>query len=410
MDDDKKILKVHELTAKLKREIETHFSGLWVSGEISNYRGPHRSGHVYCTLKDAESQVPLVIWRSLASRLKFKLEEGMEVNIFGNVEIYAPRGNYQLIAQNLEPQGVGELQLAFRQLCEKLREEGLFEPEHKKTLPAYPRVIGIVSAPTGAALRDMLRILYRRDPRIHVYIYPTKVQGEGAAQEIARGIDWFNRFAEHNPLDLLIVGRGGGSLEDLWAFNEEVVARAIFSSALPVISAVGHEIDTTVADFVADRRAATPSEAAELALPEHAFLKERILMYQERLDEGLSSILDVRKQRLDELASELKYHSPAQRITQEVQRLDFLSEKLQRHMQHLLETSTQGLKHYQEQLDNLSPLGVLSRGYAIAQGLDGELVTKASSLKKGSPLLLRLKEGQVKVEVLEQSPDLPQSK
>ena len=266
-DDDQpeqQILTVTEVTEQIKELLETSFPNVWIEGEISNFSRP-RSGHCYLTLKDDEAQLPAVIWRSTASRLRFDLHDGLEVVCLGHLDVYPPRGRYQLIVREIEPKGIGALELAFRQLRDKLAKEGLFEPGYKKPLPAFSRRIAVVTSATGAAIRDFLEVLRRRWRGADVWIVPVRVQGEGAAEEIAAALEDVNRLADRP--DCIVVTRGGGSLEDLWAFNEEVVVRAIFASKIPVVSAIGHEIDVTLSDLVADVRALTPSEAAELVAP-----------------------------------------------------------------------------------------------------------------------------------------------
>lgn len=259
----KSILTISEITRRIRGSLEQEFFHVWVVGEISNMKRPI-SGHVYLTLKDADAQLQTVMFRSVASSVKFELKDGMEVLVFGSVTVYESRGQYQLIIEAIEPKGMGALQLAFLQLKERLGKEGLFDLAHKKALPLFPGKIAIVTSLTGAAIRDIIQVIHRRFAKVKILIYPVKVQGEGAAQEIAQAISDLNTIPD---IDVMIVGRGGGSLEDLWAFNEEVVARSIYASKIPVISAVGHEIDITISDLVADKRALTPTEAGELVVP-----------------------------------------------------------------------------------------------------------------------------------------------
>jgi len=261
---EEKIYTVSELTREIKQVLETGFPCLWVEGEISNFKR-HSSGHLYFTLKDENSQIRCAMWRYRANDLIFRPEDGMKVLVQGNLQVYEPGGYYQIIVQQVQPAGVGELQLAFEQLKKKLYAEGLFDEAHKKPIPIFPERIGVITSPTGAAIRDIISVITRRFPIAQIILAPVRVQGPGAKEEIVQAIQDFNEFGE---VDVLIVGRGGGSLEDLWAFNEEVVARAIFTSKIPIISAVGHEIDFSISDFVADRRAPTPSAAAEMAVPD----------------------------------------------------------------------------------------------------------------------------------------------
>ncbi len=281
-------LSVSEVTALIKENLETAFADVYVVGELSRVTRAS-SGHLYMTLKDEGAVLQAVAWRNVAQGLRFRLEEGLQVVARGSVDVYAPRGSYQLIVTWMEPRGLGALQLAFRQMQEKLQKEGLFSPEHKVGLPPFPVRIGLVTSPTGAAVRDMINVIGRRWPLAQLYVYPCRVQGEGAAAEIAAGIA---RLNEKRPdLDLMIVGRGGGSLEDLWAFNEEVVARAVFASRIPVVSAVGHEIDFTICDFAADVRAATPTEAGELVVPDRAEVASSLRLYRRRLGLALGRMV-----------------------------------------------------------------------------------------------------------------------
>lgn len=296
------VLTVSELTAELKDIVEAEFSGFWLEGEISNLR-PYPSGHVYFTLKDEDSQISAVMWKGFRSQLKFEPRDGDHVIVRGKLSIYEKRGNYQVVVEGMEPKGLGALQAAFEQLKKKLAEEGLFEQASKKRIPSISWTIGIVTSPAGAVIRDMIRTIKRRFPRVRVIFLPVAVQGDGAAQQIARAIADLN---EHGEADVIITGRGGGSLEDLWAFNEEIVARAIFASKIPVISAVGHETDFTIADFVADARASTPTAAAEMATPELGEIHARIGELSKRLELEFGDIINSRSQRLDELYERLE--------------------------------------------------------------------------------------------------------
>jgi len=294
---NEKFFTVSEISRGIRTSLEHKFSNIGVLGEISNVRKPS-SGHVYLTLKDKNSQLQAVVFRNSASRIKFELKDGMEVISFGSITVYEPRGQYQLIINKIEPKGIGALQLAFQQLKEKLEKEGLFDSAHKKPLPFIPQKIGIVTSPTGAAIKDILNIIDRRFANVEILIYPVKVQGEGAAQEIAEAITGLNSDSD---IDVIIAGRGGGSMEDLWAFNEEVVARSIYSSRIPIISAVGHEIDITIADLVADKRALTPSEAGELVVPRKDLLIEKIEKFKARLLQSLTGKLRLSKKNSLEL-------------------------------------------------------------------------------------------------------------
>jgi exodeoxyribonuclease VII large subunit len=314
-------LSVSELTAQIKAALELDFSSVWVSGELSNVSRPH-SGHVYLTLKDEGAQIRGVLWRSVASQLAFELRDGLEVVCRGGIDVYPPRGAYQLIIRRIEPLGVGSLQLALRQLQQKLAAEGLFDPQHKKPLPRFPRRIALVTSPTGAAIRDFLEVLRRRWPGVDVLVIPARVQGEGAAADLVRGIRAANSLPD-SP-DVLVVARGGGSLEDLWCFNEEPVVRAIYASRIPVVSAVGHEIDVTLSDLVADVRALTPSEAAELVVPSSEELRAGLDTYRQRLSAALRGRATMARARLDSLAQHRVFRKPFERIQDHARQIDDL--------------------------------------------------------------------------------------
>ncbi|MGH9776342.1 MAG: exodeoxyribonuclease VII large subunit [Candidatus Acidiferrales bacterium] len=294
---ERRIWKVSELTGKIRDLLETEFENIWVEGEVSNYHAA-QSGHFYFTLKDAKSQIRCVCFRDQARLLKFKPEDGLQITVRGSISVYEPRGEYQIYVAHIEPVGLGALQLAFDQLKKRLEAEGLFAPERKKPLPLLPGRIGVVTSPKGAAIRDILRVLRRRFPNLHILLYPVKVQGEGAAEEIVRGIQHFTRA---KLADVLIVARGGGSLEDLWAFNEEIVARAIAASVIPIITGVGHEIDFTIADFVADVRAPTPSAAAEMVVRSRQEFERQIAEFQKHLANRMRYLLLQRHRRVQDL-------------------------------------------------------------------------------------------------------------
>src|SRR6478672_1810609 len=320
-----KILTVGQLSQLIEATLETMFPSLWVSGEITEVTRPH-SGHIYFTLRDEAAQIRAVIWRSAAARLKFRPEEGQQVICQGGLDVYPPRGTYQLVVQQIEPQGLGALQLALKQLQQRLAAEGLFDPAHKKRLPGFPRRVGFVTSPTGAAVRDFLQVAARRFRGVDVLVIPAKVQGEGAASEIVRGIQLANRVQP--ALDVLVVGRGGGSPEDLWCFNDEAVVRAIFASAIPVVSAVGHEVDVTLADLVADVRALTPSEAAERIIPSAEELTRRLAMLQDRMVSLLRSRADAARSHVNQLARARVLRNPKSLIYDLAHQLDDLDHQM----------------------------------------------------------------------------------
>jgi exodeoxyribonuclease VII large subunit len=392
-DEDSKptVLTVSELTAQIKEALEDGFPSVWVAGEISNLARP-QSGHVYLTLKDDQAQMRAVMWRSAAARIRFDLEDGLEVVCRGSIDVYAPRGSYQLVIQQVEPKGVGSLQLALKQLQARLGAEGLFEEQHKKPLPRYPRRVAFVTSPTGAAVRDFLEVVQRRWRDLDVLVIPSRVQGDGAAEEIAAGIRTANRLADRP--DVLVVGRGGGSLEDLWCFNEEVVVRAIFASEIPVVSAVGHEIDVTLSDFVADQRALTPSEAAELVAPAQQELLERLDVDRRRLAAALKARLQQARSRLDALAAGRVFRRPLERVHDLARRVDELQLRAARAMRNCVVRARDRLAGLSGKLESLSPLAVLRRGYSLTQrSEDGRLITNPDDVGAGQQITTRLAGG-----------------
>ena len=388
LEESRSILTVSELNQLVKGTLERELDSFWVVGEISNFRVPP-SGHCYFTLKDNNSQLSAVMFRSYAQGLGFQPENGMEVLCFGRVSLYPARGDLQLYVESVEPRGQGALYLAFEQLKKRLWEEGLFDEERKKPLPVLPRSIGIVTSPRGAALRDMLRILGDRFPERRVVIRPVKVQGEGAAQEIAEGI---RDIVESGLVEVVIVGRGGGSLEDLWAFNEEVVARAIFASTVPVVSAVGHEIDFTIADYVADHRAPTPTAAAEMVVPRQTDLMAQTESFEARVIRAFQGAISIQRDRWERLGRRLV--DPTRRLRENQIRLDELSLSLWRRFQNSLDRYKDRLAPVAARLGSLSPLAVLERGYSIVYKMpDGRIVKDSGSVKAGDLLRITFASG-----------------
>ncbi|TAK05991.1 exodeoxyribonuclease VII large subunit [bacterium] len=372
-EEARAFLTVSELNQIVKGTLERELDAFWVVGEISNLRVPP-SGHFYFTLKDDKSQIAAVMFRRQGLNLSFQPENGMEVFCFGRVGLYPVRGDLQLYVESMEPKGRGALYLAFEQLKKKLADEGLFAVERKRPLPFLPAAIGIVTSLQGAALRDMLRILGDRFPECKVVIRPVKVQGEGAALEIAEGI---RELGQSGTVEVMIVGRGGGSLEDLWAFNEEVVARAIFAAPVPVISAVGHEVDFTIADFVADHRAPTPTAAAEMVVPRKIDLLDRIQELESRLLREIEDKFERAKETWTGLFRRLA--DPRRRLQENQMRLDELSLDLWRRFQDRLSRWKDRLTHDAGRLSSLSPLAVLERGYSIAHKMPEGLIVKDSA-------------------------------
>lgn len=399
-----KIWTVAELTREIGQTLNDNpdFVNCWVSGEISNYKNHRPSGHWYFTLKDEQSSMKGVMFRSRAERVRFTPQDGMKVLVRGSIRIYERDGTIQLYAEEMQPSGVGALYLAFEQLKERLGQEGLFAPERKKAIPRYPRRIGIVTSPTGAAIKDILKVMFRRNPQISWILAPAAVQGELAPKEVAQAIARLNR---HSQVDVIIVGRGGGSLEELWAFNTEEVARAIAVSGIPVISAVGHETDVTIADMVADLRAPTPSAAAELAVPVWLELKSDLKQLEDRLHGTMNSQLQWKRQRLDSLKTIGPLSNPFWRIDQNRQRLDSLSERVEQGMTRFVSDKNGILKLLTAKLDLLSPLAILGRGYSLTYGPKGNVLRKSDDINVGQQVQVRLQQGVLTCAVLAKSVD-----
>ena len=391
------VLSVSELTARIKDSLQTAFSSVWVAGEVSNLSQP-QSGHVYLTLKDQGARMRAVLWRTTAARLKFDLQDGLDVLCNGEIDVYAPHGSYQLIVRRVEPRGEGALQLALRQLRARLAAEGLFDALNKQALPTFPRRIGLVTSPTGAAIRDFLEVSGRRWQGVEILVIPTRVQGAEAAGEIAAAIDSASRLVDRP--DVLVVTRGGGSLEDLWCFNDEQVVRAIHRSPIPVVSAVGHEIDVTLADLVADVRALTPSEAAELVVPS----AEQVLAGLGNLGQRLGAALVARVARarasLEALAQRRVLRRPEERLHDLARRLDELGARRDRATRNYLTRAGDQLSGVVGRLESLSPLAVLARGYSVTKRVeDGRVVRDAEQLAVGEEVVTQLARGQMRSQV-----------
>lgn len=390
-DADSRVLTVTELTAGIKTLLEEAFPYVSVSGEISNYKR-HSSGHAYFSLKDDRSQLRCVMWRSANRKLTFEPEDGMEVLAQGVLSVYEVQGQYQLVARQLKPVGAGALQAAFERLKALLEKEGLFREEHKKALPAFPERVGVVTSGSGAAIRDIIQVLRRRAPWVSIILRPTPVQGEGAAAEIAAAVEEMNDYGE---VDVLIVGRGGGSVEDLWAFNEEAVVRAVFKSRIPVVSAVGHETDYTLTDFVADHRAPTPSGAAEIVVRDLRELKDRSDGVLRRLCGGMWAYMDLHRQRVATLVSSYGLRRPVDQIGQYAQFTDELTRRLADRCFHDHESRGQLVGGLAGRLQALSPLSVLERGYAVChRASDGGIVRSADELSVDERVNVRLRKGE----------------
>ena len=428
MSTARAVLSVSELTRRLQEVLEERFPAVWVEGEISNYR-LYGSGHAYFTLKDAESQIRAVLFRNRGRRIKFEPADGLHVMAFGSIEVYPQRGEYQLVIELLEPKGLGALQLAFDQLKTRLAAEGLFEQARKRELPRFPRKIGVVTSPSGAAIRDILRVIGRRFGDLHIVIAPCRVQGDGAAEEIVQGIRDLNALG---GVDVIIVGRGGGSLEDLWAFNEEAVARAIAASKVPVVSAVGHEVDYTIADFVADLRAPTPSAAAELVVREKQAVVESLAQLRARLERFAARPLRDLERRVDELTARLRremrnevgraHHrlalatralrasDPVARMARDRHRLETLQSRMATLIHRRRDRARYALQTAVGRLDSLSPLAVLGRGYSLTRTPAGEIVHSPAQVRVGDPIRVLLQRGSLDAQVTEtkEQDDRPQ--
>jgi exodeoxyribonuclease VII large subunit len=385
-----KVYSVSRLTRDIKILLETHYPLVWVEGEVSNFR-VSPTGHAYFTLKDEFCQIAAVIFRSQLSRLHLTLKDGMKVVVSGNITVYEKRGDYQIIVSKVEEKGIGALQIAFEKLKQRLFEEGLFRPEHKKALPLLPQRIGVVTSPTGAAIRDILNVLERRFSNLHVILYPVRVQGEDAAGEIASAVAGFNRLRN---VDVILVGRGGGSLEDLWAFNQEIVARAIYDSEIPVVSAVGHEIDWTISDLVADVRAPTPSAAAELVIGRKTEMAEQINGLRDRLCSYASVFLSEYRRRVDLARQSYVFREPASLVRQYRQQVDELLGRLILISRHHLQMACQRVQGLRDCLESLNPKKVLARGYSITlDAAEGFVISRVGQSKTGKEVRTLLRDG-----------------
>jgi exodeoxyribonuclease VII large subunit len=391
-----KILSIGDLTRAIKGILEEGFPAVWVAGEISDCR-KQSSGHIYLTLKDAEASLPAVIWRSVAQRLRHEFRGGQEVIARGRLSVYLPHGKYQFVIDQILPKGLGAQELALRQLKEKLAGMGYFAPERKKSLPAFPRRVALVTSPTGAAVRDILEVLARRWQALEIWICPVRVQGEGAAEEIAAAVQTLNRL---KAVDVMIVGRGGGSSEDLWAFNAECVAQAFFASQIPIVSAVGHEIDLTIADLVADCRALTPSEAAERVVPHWEEVRDSLQAAETRLRGLLGRRLEVIRQRLEGSAQRRCFRLPLERVRDLERKLDESSDRLQRALQQRMIQVRHRLEAQTERLEGLSPLNVLGRGYTLTRReSDSAVVRDPGQVRPGDTIITTLRHGQIRSRV-----------
>lgn len=397
MAEERQVFTVTALNEYIKMKLETDeaLMRVFIRGEISNFTN-HKSGHFYFTVKDETSRIAAVMFRSSASKLAFIPENGMKVIVGGRVSAYVRDGQYQIYVDTLEPDGVGALYIAYEQLKAKLGAEGLFDEAKKKPLPRYPMRIGVITSPTGAAIRDIINILGRRFPIAEVVLYPSLVQGESAAPQLIEGLRYFN---EKKNVNVIIIGRGGGSLEDLWAFNSEALVREVAASELPVISAVGHEIDFTLCDFAADRRAPTPSAAAELAVPERYELKRKLGNVTARLELLEGKKLELLRSTLERMKKSRALTDPRNFIDDKRMALGIVEDKLYNRITFLLERKKSALAGKTAKLDAMNPLSVLSRGYGAAFASDGTVIRSAAQVEKGSDISLMLSDGTVRATV-----------
>ena len=394
-----KIFTVGQINRYIRNLLENDFilSSLLVKGEISNFKA-HSSGHLYFTLKDASGALSCVMFRQDAAGLPFEPENGMQVVVYGHISLYEKTGQYQLYAEFMEPLGIGALQVAFEQLKEKLAAEGLFDGDFKREIPKNPSCIAVITSPTGAAVRDILQIVKRRDPNVKVAIFPTLVQGEQAAADIVRSLKLVNEWGK---ADVIILGRGGGSMEDLWCFNDENVARAVFASEIPVISAVGHETDFTITDFVADMRGPTPSAAAELATTPLAERREAFHRLELRLERDVSALLTSCRRRLDLLKSRPVMERPLERIYRTMMDVEETQQRLDKEMTNRLMQRAERWQYLTNRLEAASPLAVMSRGYVMAVTSSGNLLTSAKQAEVGDRVTLHLQDGKIETNIQE---------
>ena len=374
---------------------DENLNAILVKGEISNFKN-HYTGHLYFTLKDENSLIKCIMFKSYAEKLNFKPKDGMKVMVFGTVSVFERDGVYQIYAKSMMEDGMGDLHEQFEQLKAKLEKEGLFEQSHKKAIPLYPKIIGVLTSQTGAVIRDIINVSTRRNPNVYIRLLPVPVQGPSAAEQIADKIKIMN---EKKMADVLIIGRGGGSLEDLWPFNEEIVARAIYNSEIPVISAVGHETDFTIADFVADLRAPTPSAAAELAVPDIFEVKQKIINYQNRSKLALKKKIEIMKLRFEKVMKSRVFTDPMRKIIDNSIILDDYMKRLENAMK---EIKTEKKNKYIElvtKLDSISPLKTLIRGYSLTEK-DGKIIKKSSQIEKGDIVTIKFSDGDKSAEIL----------
>jgi len=394
-DIETKIYTVSKLNKYIKKLFENDFNlqDIWILGEISNFK-LHSSGHMYFVLKDQESQIKCVMFRGNNCTLRFMPGDGMKVKVRGDVSVYEKRGEYQLYVKEMIEAGKGELYLAFERLKEKLKDEGLFSEEIKKKLPLIPQNIAVITSPTGAAIRDVLTISLRRFPNLSILVVPSLVQGTFAAQEIAKKIDFLNKYFKY--LDFIIIGRGGGSLEELWAFNEEILARSIYNSKIPIVSAVGHETDFTISDFVADLRSPTPSAAAEMTIPDKNNLISNLSLLRSKIIRAFKRNLELKTEKLISINKSLRYQRPENKINQYYQYIDEYSARLSSRIKHRVELYEERIKKDSQRLDSLSPWAIIERGYSICRKIPGRgIIKRLNQIEVGAKIEVIISDGKI---------------
>jgi len=393
LKEEKQIFTVSELTQSIKFVLESAFENISVEGEISNFKS-HISGHWYFNLKDENAVINCTMWRGLNNYVFFTPQDGMKVVVTGRITVYPPRGNYQIDVRSMKPAGEGELQAAFERLKQKLKAEGLFDEERKRTIPFFPNKIGIVTAIDGAAIRDMISVAERRYPLVELIIAPTKVQGSGAAEDI---VDSLNKLNKIKDIDVIIVARGGGSIEDLWAFNEEIVARAIYKSRIPVITGIGHEIDFTIADFVSDLRAPTPSVAMELATPDQEELKNAITYALQKMEESIEQSIDEYRQRIDDVLDSYMFRYPLEKVRNFYQKIDNLFYKISQQIDKKLLLAERETQKYFSIIKSYDIEKTLKKGFALIRQ-DDKFVTRKQYYNSEKPVSIKFYDGEIKLE------------
>jgi len=390
-----KIYTVSRITKYIKNLFENDYNlqDIWILGEISNFK-LHSSGHMYFVLKDQESQIKGVMFKGNSLSLRFMPQDGMKVKVRGDISVYERRGEYQLYVKEIVEAGKGELYLAFERLKEKLKAEGLFSEEFKKKLPLVPKNIAVITSPTGAAIRDVITISLRRFPNLSILVVPSLVQGTLAAQEIAKKIDFLNKH--FNNLDFIILSRGGGSLEELWAFNEEILARSIYNSKIPIVSAIGHETDFTISDFVADLRCPTPSAAAEMTIPDKSSLINNINLLNSKLNKAIKRNLELKVENINSINKSIQYQGPENKINQYYQYIDEFSVRIKLRIKHQIELYEEKIKKDKQRLDSLNPGAVIERGYSICRKIPGkEIIKRLNQVEIGNEIEVIISDGKM---------------